>query len=74
MERFFRVPTTACLAPSKQDNYIINYKTTAITPATRRAIEKEWRYTTDPHLPRRAAPDFRLREDSDEHMGLQLQR
>lgn len=42
--------------------------TTATTPAARRAIEIEWRYTTDPHLPPRAAPDFRPREDPDEHI------
>lgn len=34
----------------------------ATTPATRRAIEIAWRYTTDPYLPPRAAPDFRSRE------------
>jgi hypothetical protein len=45
-----------------------SHKTTALTPAARRAIEKEWRYTTDPHLPRRAAPDFRSQEDPDEHI------
>jgi hypothetical protein len=38
----------------------------ATTVAARREIEKEWRYTTDPHLPPRAAPDFRSREDPDE--------
>ena len=42
--------------------------TIATTPAARRAIEIEWRYTTDPHLPPRAAPDFRSREDPDEHI------
>ena len=51
-----------------------SHKTTAMTPAARRAIEKESRYTTDPDLPPRAAPDFRSREDPDEHMGLQFQR
>ncbi|XP_014550228.1 hypothetical protein COCVIDRAFT_63347, partial [Bipolaris victoriae FI3] len=40
----------------------------ATTPAARRMIEKEWRYTTDPHLPPRAAPEFRSREDPDEHV------
>ena len=44
------------------------HKATATTPAARRAIEIEWRYATDPHLPRRAAPDFRSREDPDEHI------
>jgi hypothetical protein len=44
------------------------HKTTAITPIARRTIEKEWRYTTDPHLPRRRAPDFHSREDPDEHI------
>ena len=39
--------------------------TSATTPATRRAIEIDWRYTTDPYLPPRAAPDFRSREDPD---------
>jgi hypothetical protein len=28
------------------------HKATAITPIAHRTIEKEWRYTTDPHLPR----------------------
>lgn len=41
---------------------------TATTAAARRAIEKEWRYTTDPHLPHRKAPDFRPQEDPDEHV------
>ena len=41
---------------------------TATTPAVRRIIEQEWRYTTDPHLPRRTAPDFRPRDDTDEHV------
>lgn len=45
-----------------------SHKTTAMTPAARRVIEKEWRYTTDPNLPPRAAPDFRSREDPDEHI------
>lgn len=44
------------------------HRTTAKTPAARRAIEKAWRYTTDPHLPPRAAPDFHSREDPDEHV------
>ncbi|KAF2843853.1 hypothetical protein T440DRAFT_473858 [Plenodomus tracheiphilus IPT5] len=38
-----------------------------MTPAARRAIEKEWRYTTDPNLPPRAASSFLSREDPDEH-------
>ena len=42
--------------------------TIVTTPAARRAIEIEWRYTTDPHLPPRAAPDFRSREDPDEQV------
>ena len=42
--------------------------TTATTTAARRAIEKERRYTTDPHLPPRAAPDFHPREDPDEQV------
>jgi len=41
---------------------------TAATPAARRAIEIEWRYITDPHLPSRAAPDFRSREDPEEQV------
>lgn len=41
---------------------------TAATPAARRKIEQEWRYTTDPHLPPRAAPEFRPRDDPDEHV------
>jgi hypothetical protein len=40
---------------------------TATTAFARREIEKEWRYTTDRHFPPRAAPDFRSREDPDEH-------
>jgi len=42
--------------------------TIVTTPAARRAIEIEWRYTTDPYLPPRAAPDFRSREDPDEQV------
>lgn len=42
--------------------------TSATTPAARRVIEIDWRYATDPHLPPRAAPDFRSREDPDEHV------
>lgn len=38
------------------------------TRSDRRAIELEWRYNTDPHLPPRAAPNFRPREDPDEHV------
>jgi hypothetical protein len=44
------------------------HMSTAMTPATHRAIELAWRYTTDPHLPPRAAPDFRSREDPDEQV------
>jgi hypothetical protein len=44
-----------------------SHNTTAMTPAARRVSEKEWRYTTDPNLPPRAAPGFRSREDPDEH-------
>lgn len=44
-----------------------SHKTIMMTPAARRAIEKEWRYTTDPNLPPRAAPSFLSREDPDEH-------
>jgi hypothetical protein len=42
--------------------------TLATTPAARRAIEIDWRYTTDLYLPPRAAPDFRSREDPDEQV------
>ena len=38
------------------------------TPASRRAIEIDWRYTTDPYPPPRTVPDFRSREDPDEHV------
>lgn len=41
---------------------------TASTPTERRAIETKWRYTTDPHLPPRAAPAFRPREDPEEQV------
>lgn len=44
--------------------------TVAMTPAARRAIEIEWRYTTDPYLPPRAAPDFRSREDPNEQVWI----
>ena len=40
----------------------------ATTPAARRAIEIEWRYTTDPYLPPREAPAFHSREDPDEQV------
>lgn len=40
----------------------------AATPAARRAIELNWRYMTDLHLPPRAAPNFRSREDPEEHV------
>jgi len=42
--------------------------TSATTPATRRAIEIDWRYTTNPYLPPWAAPDFRSREDPDKQV------
>jgi hypothetical protein len=42
--------------------------TSVTTPAARRAIEIDWRYTTDPHLPPRVAPDFRSREDPDKQV------
>lgn len=42
--------------------------TVASTPAARRAIEMEWRYTTDPCLPPRAAPNFHSRKDPDEQV------
>ena len=41
---------------------------TATAPAARHVIEMEWRYTADPHLPPRAVPDFRSREDPDEQV------
>jgi hypothetical protein len=40
----------------------------ATTPTARRAIEIEWRYATDPHLPPRTDPGFRSREHPDEHI------
>ena len=40
----------------------------AKTPAARRATELDRRYTTDPDLPPRAAPNFRSREDPREHI------
>ncbi|KAF1835279.1 hypothetical protein BDW02DRAFT_496327, partial [Decorospora gaudefroyi] len=43
-----------------------SHRKTAITPAARRTIAKEWRYTTDPNLSSWAAPDFRYRESPDE--------
>ena len=45
-----------------------SHRTLLTTPAARRAVEIDWRYTTDPYLPPRAAPDFRSREDPDEHV------
>ena len=42
--------------------------TVATTTGARRAIEIEWRYTTDPYLPPRAALDFRSREDPNEQI------
>ena len=44
------------------------HSTLASTPETRRAIEEEWRYATDPYLPPRAGPEFRSREDSNEQI------
>lgn len=41
---------------------------TATIPSARRAIEIDWRYTTDPNSPPRAPPHFRSREDSDEQV------
>jgi hypothetical protein len=41
---------------------------TAATPAARRAIEVDRHYATDPHLPPRAAPDFRSQEDPEEQI------
>jgi hypothetical protein len=40
---------------------------TAATPAARRAIEIQWRYTTDLSLLPRASPYFRSREEPEEH-------
>ena len=45
-----------------------SHATIATTPGTRRAIEEEWRYAADPHLPPRAGPEFRSREDPDEQI------
>jgi hypothetical protein len=42
------------------------HATTATTVAVRRAIEKEWRYLTDPNLPPRNAPNFQPRDDPEE--------
>ncbi|PMD62642.1 uncharacterized protein K444DRAFT_523720 [Hyaloscypha bicolor E] len=44
------------------------HKALATIPAACRTIEIDWRYTTDPYLPPRAAPDFRSREDTSEHV------
>ncbi|UKZ83472.1 hypothetical protein TrVFT333_011281 [Trichoderma virens FT-333] len=44
------------------------HKANATTAAARRAIELEWRYTTDPQLPPRQAPHFRSRADPDEYI------
>lgn len=44
------------------------HRTSAATPGARRAVEIDWRYTTDPYLPPRAAPGFRSREDPDEQV------
>ena len=44
------------------------HETTATTVAERRIMEDEWRYITDPNLPPLAAPNFRFREDTDEHV------
>ena len=44
------------------------HRTSATTPAARRAIEIDWWYTTDLYLPPRAAPDFRSREDPNEQV------
>ncbi|KAI8931441.1 hypothetical protein NX059_011768 [Plenodomus lindquistii] len=41
---------------------------TATTPAERRIIEQEWRYTTDPRLPPRTGPNFRPQDDPDKHI------
>ena len=38
------------------------------TPSARRAIEVEWRYVTDLHLPPRAAPGFRSRAEPGEQI------
>jgi hypothetical protein len=68
-----RVPTTA-KSWNLRSNFLLHLQereahgTTATTPAARRAIEIEWRYTTDPHLPPLVAPGFRSREDPDEHI------
>ncbi|KAG9228958.1 hypothetical protein BJ875DRAFT_508229 [Amylocarpus encephaloides] len=56
-----------CRLPSCPD-YAKAHKMSPTTPGARRAIEIDWRYTTDPRLPPRAAPDFRSREDADEHV------
>jgi hypothetical protein len=48
------------------------HKTTAIILVACRTIEKEWRHTTDVHLPRQVALDFRCREDPDKHIIIGL--
>lgn len=40
----------------------------AVTAVARRAIELEWRYSTDPNLPPRRAPHFRPRTDPEEQV------
>jgi hypothetical protein len=43
--------------------------TSATIPANYTPCDRDrWRYTTDPYLPPRAAPDFRSREDPDEQV------
>lgn len=44
------------------------HRTISKTPAERRAVELEWRYTTDPYMPPQVAPHFRSREHPDEHV------
>jgi hypothetical protein len=57
---------------SLRSNFLLHLKeeaahmAMAATPAARRAIEIEWRYVTDIHLPPRAPPHFRSREDPEE--------
>lgn len=57
----------------QRSNFLLHFKEqdahrTLSTPAARRAVELDWRYATDIHLPPRAAPDFRSREDPSEHI------
>ncbi|KAG8421889.1 hypothetical protein J3458_003726 [Metarhizium acridum] len=57
-----------------RSNFLLHLKeqevhlASAASAAARRAIELQWRYSTNPHLPPRAAPMFRSRSDPEEHV------